>query len=277
MKRITEEQAERMPHRLKINDSKCNQVRHGWEYHYHHRIHTWNHIYRFICKYINKKWNDCFSEYKKFIKSERIFRRFSEEYINSFYNYFSSLSSSRHKDFCDFTVDEEGFIRTTSHYNRPRVRKPVYRKIIYKYSPKYPGLSEYQLKKSLGCKLFYSIKQTGIDEEEYLALKRKLGLNFWDFTAIPIGEPIQGKKAICKFKYEKASKKRKYLRKVKNEQKKALDSITIKSFATRREQKKALKKRALNEAKIEEAFNIVERDRLGFDEESFKTPQKFTK
>lgn len=284
MKRLTIEQAERIPQRLsmrnqinKVNKSKCNQIRHGWEHYDHHRIHTWNHIERFILKYVGKKWNDCYSDFKKWIDSDRKFKSEEETLINQFKEHFSNFEAHPwYRKYSDFSVNKEGLIVKTENFERKSKRSiPVYREYIYVYVPKEDPYEWYRKSQFIRNtnQFVYEECIKGLSESRFYEL-RDMYPHLSGLAKVPVGEPITDKAELSKIHYESRDRERKAAR--KNAKRRSEEILNFGSFATARERKKAAKRRQQELAKQEAAANAIERDRLGFAEDSFTTYQKFT-
>lgn len=287
MKRITEEQAERIPQHLsirkrlnKINASKCNQIRGGWKYQVDHHlsIHPWTFIKRFISKYIGKEFDLCYSDFRRWLRNNRKLRNDEVNIIRQFKNKFINFKCKDNYILCYFIVNIEGIIEKLPEKKRKQ-HPLIYKEYVFKYIPRDDAYEYYrnaEFIREFGS-MFYKKCLKGIAEEEYRHLLYEHPSLSWRLNRVGIGEPIIDKKLITKIKHERASKQRKFDREAIRNQKERLASESIGSFETRREEKKRLKKLAQEKAKEEEANNIIERDRLGFNEESFKTPQKFIK
>lgn len=280
MKRITIEQAEESPLHLgmskRLNASSGPKVTisvydtyHGTYRKFHHGVNVCNHIYRFINKYVGKKYDVCYSDYVHWLKSERIF--------NNVYNYGDMLELF--KDNFSFHKDNWWY-RSWAHFDvvdgiiipipeKPRKYYPVYKEYIYSLKPNY--CNEYLLWNHIGGKELRRLKN-GISFEDYTKFINDENLDFgrvssYAFTKTPIGEPLEGRDKK-RYYAEKAKKERKQYRDSERKKREYIDSIVIKSYATVRERKKQQKRIDKANAKREEELNIITRDRLGFDEES---------
>lgn len=284
MKRITEEQAERIPKHLsirkrlnKINASKCNQIRGGWSYKDHHiSIHPWTFIKRFISKYVGKEFDLCYSDFKRWLRNNRKLRNDYVNIVRQFKNKFTNFVTPDYHSLCYFTINSEGIIEKLPRQYKKR--NPVYKEYVYKFISKDDPYSWYRISefKRRVTSYIYEKCVKGLTEEEFRKYSIWYPCLHYYLNKIGVGEPITDKKLIAKAIQERASKQRKFDREAIRNRKERLASESIGSFETRREEKKRLKKLAQEKAKEEEANNIIERDRLGFDNESFKTPQKFT-
>lgn len=289
MNRITEEDAERIPQRLSMRKhlNKVNYLR----YRENTRIcviHPYNYMDKLIAKYVGKKWDDCYSEFRKWLRVNKKLRKESTWIINGFKKKFTNFESARYSyryTYADYSINQDGIIIKVAE-ERKRSIPIVYKEYKYVYINKFNSLTYavYNFIHDFGEE-FYNKCVKGLTEEEYFkaigATSRRLTPTkyfslTYRLTKVGIGEPVTDKKEIIKILREQDQKRRKYRREALLAEKQKIESQFIKSFATTRERKKAAKRRQLCEAKQEEAFNAIERDRLGFDETSFKIPQKFT-
>lgn len=279
MKRITIEQAEESPLHLgmhkKLTNSRTVSVDKVY-FKFHHEIPVCNHIYRFINKYVGKKYDTCYSDYIHWIKSERIFNNIDnyENMLELFKdNFLFYVNNFYYRQYCKFDV-VDGIIVPIP--KEPRKKYLVYKEYIYSLKPNY--CNEYLLWNNIGGKELRRLKN-GISFEDYTKFINDERLDFgrvssYAFAKTPIGEPLEGREKK-RYYAEKAKKERKQYRDNERKKREYIDSIVIKSYATVRERKKQQKRIDKANAKREEELNIITRDRLGFDEESFKTPQKF--
>lgn len=284
MKRITEEQAERIPQHLsirkrlnKINASKCNQVSHGWTYKYHHRkIHPWKYLRKFISKYVGKEFDLCYSDFRKWLRSNHKLRNDYAAIVKQFKKKFTNFETPEYHQLCYFSINNDGIIEKLPRQHKRR--NPVYKEYIYKFITKDDPYSWYAISEFKRNVFSYIYEKCvkGLTEDEFRKYSTWYPYLKWHLTRIGVGEPVTDKRLKRQYNQERASKQRKFDREAIRNRKERLASESIGSFETKREEKKRLKKLAQEKAKEEEANNIVERDRLGFNEESFKTSQKFT-
>lgn len=284
MKRITEEQAERIPQHLsirkhlnKINANKCDQIQSSWSYKDHHiSIHPWTFIKRFISKYIGKEFDLCYSDFRRWLKNNRKLRNDYVNIVRQFKNNFTNFESPDDYSFCYFTINSEGIIDKLPEQHKKR--NPIYKEYVYKFIPKddpysWSRISEFKRRVT---PYLYEKCVKGLTEEEFRKYSIWYPYLHYYLTKVGVGEPITDKRLIARYFQERASKQRKFNREAIRNRKERIAFESIGSFETKREEKKRLKKLAQERAKEEEANNIIERDRLGFNEESFKTSQKFT-
>lgn len=289
MNRITEEDAERIPQRLSMRKhlNKVNYLR----YRENTRIcviHPYNYMDKLIAKYVGKKWDDCYSEFRKWLRVNKKLRKESTWIINGFKKKFTNFESARYSyryTYADYSINQDGIIIKVAEERKCNI-PIIYKEYKYVYINKFNSLT-YDVCNFIHDfgREFYNKCVKGLTEKEFFQLTADNGPGHrnsiqhtlvWRLTKVGIGEPLTDKNEITKALKEREALKRKCQREFQLSRKQAIDAEIIKSFATTRERKKAAKRHQQWEAKQEEAFNAIERDRLGFDETSFKTPQKFT-
>lgn len=287
MNRITEEEAECIPQRLSMRKhlNKVDYLR----YRENRRIcaiHPYAYMDKLIAKYVGKKWDDCYSEFRKWLRVNKKLRKESTWIINGFKKRFTNFEPMyRGHWYADYSINQDGIIIKVAE-ERKRSIPIVYKeyRYIYREPQSHPEYSKISFINEFG-KEFYNKCVKGLTEEEYFKIigvtsRRFTPVSYFSLTyrltKVGIGEPITDKTEIIKTLKEQNQKRRKYTREALLAKKQEIESQFIKSFATTRERKKANKRYQQWKAKQEEAFNAIERDRLGFDETSFKTPQKFT-
>lgn len=284
MKRLTIEQAERIPQRLSIHkrvnklyQSTSNQIQPAWKYYDRRRnILPWKRIREHINKYVGKSWDECYSAFRKWLKSNRKLRKDASWLVDNFKHNFTNFNSC-YTYWCKYTINDDGIIEKLPIV--PKKHYPVYKNYIYKYNiteDSYSYYRDFRFSDKLSYN-WYCKCLKGLNEDEFYKFKALYPDKTYFLTKIGIGEPITDKKLLYKVLKERKSKLRKYKREIDLEKKKQLEAESFGSFKTHRENKKQLKKLAIEQAKLEELSNSIERDRLGFNEDSFRQPQKFTK
>lgn len=285
MKKIDIETAENSPqhlsYRKRINNS--DKVVHGEKYFDHHYYKTWKHIYRFIEKYVGKSWDLCYSDFlNKFIKQERTMVHTRNNLVWQFREHFSNFGTEYFATLYDFKIDDNGIIhKQYSTYKKEKT--PLYKEYIYKYKHSNNKYWDFHRKSDFALIFgtdILSLAIVGLSEEKYEKAIYKAfietGKNYsYYFEKIPVGEPVsdEDKPKVLK---EKMSKKRKYQREIDKMCDDNIVNKLIGRFSESKEEQKAKKRLAKDMAKKEEEKNIIDRDRLGFDSTSFKTPQKFS-
>lgn len=282
MKRLTIEEAELSP-----KHSKMIPI-HWWSIKQEYREGEirYRKLERFINKYINKSWDVCHSDFLHWVKSERRVNHgwHRIDIMNWFYEQFYSETWR----ISPYIIDSEGLIQ----FNPENIkrRKPRHCTSLYKLKPNIhvkealrraeklclynqllEGVSNETLVANFTFPLTNSLNSLGRQVCHCLCIG---DMYFWqlrnEFTHFYV--PIEHtKKEWKQIHYEKLSKQRKQEREAERHKKEMLEQDLHKLFwyADRAKEARIRKQKELERA--EEELNVITRDRLGFDETSFKT------
>lgn len=254
---------ENYPKRTGINKDSKGFLYDDYFYKHLWNFNIWGYTEKFLCKHIGQPYSEVFHEYLEKIKEKYVKRDnyYTPHYVFNYY--FSSL----HRRESDFYIDDSGLIQENfdhNHYKRKKGGSPVieYRYFIDENYPKHSTLV--RLKYHLGKYLYNKGITEGLSEDEYY----NHCCGFKTYNTHYYGQLIIQTPIIID-NWDELSKNRKKQIKKELSDKKAKES-RISNYYRELELENLLHDVESKRAKQEQEQNIIDRDRLGFDETSFK-------
>ena len=215
MKRLTIEQAENLPMREGFNRKR---LREGIWFNYYRTCDKMNLriIRKFILKYVNKKFDDCYSDFIHKIKTlhisnenyiEELKFKFKDEFSN-----FSGPDAYWYHTYYYYFVDDGGIIRKNKDaYKRKKSKPEIGVTTLYRLDMNRLMQENYDLYKYAGRNRSYKFRSIGLTSDE---LRKEFFFDDMDnlfkpyIVTVKVGTPLTGKDLIRYYEKKRAESRK---------------------------------------------------------------------